>query len=106
MDKFGWIGDGSRSLNRSRILTFEKVQDPDSDPDQNILEQDRSRSLKKWLRPPLKVGPGRHQSRRRSARVDSGRSLQFLPEQDPVSEFWMKNGPRAGVKFLLFTGAG
>jgi len=39
---FGWI-DGSRSLNRSRILKFEKF--PDSDPVSKILEQERSRSL-------------------------------------------------------------
>jgi len=45
---FGWI-DGSRSLNRIRILKFEKVPDPDS----KIFKQERSRSLQKWLRPPL-----------------------------------------------------
>ena len=41
---FGWI-DGSRSLNRSRILKFEKFPDPDL----KILEMERSRGLKKWL---------------------------------------------------------
>jgi len=45
---FGYIG-GGRSLNRSRILRFENFSDPDS----NILEQERNRSLKRWLRPPL-----------------------------------------------------
>jgi len=35
----------------SRILKFEKLLDPD--PDSQILEQERSRSLKKWLWPPL-----------------------------------------------------
>jgi len=29
MGNFGWIDGGSRSLNRSRILKFEKLQDPD-----------------------------------------------------------------------------
>ena len=48
-----WIDDCSRSLNRSRILIFEKLPDPDPDPESKILEQERSRSLKKWLRPPL-----------------------------------------------------
>jgi len=47
---FGW-NDGSRSLNRSRILKF--VIFPYPDPNSKILEQERSRSLKKWLRPPL-----------------------------------------------------
>jgi len=46
----GWI-DGSWSLNRSRILKFEKYPSPDRDS--QTLEQERSRSLKKWLRPPL-----------------------------------------------------
>ena len=45
---FGRI-DGSRSLNRSRVLNFEKFPDPD--PDWKILEQERC--LKMWLRPPL-----------------------------------------------------
>jgi len=45
---FGWI-HSSQSLNRSRILKFKKFLDPDS----KTLEQERSRSLKKWLRPPL-----------------------------------------------------
>ena len=45
---FGWI-DRSRSLNRSRIFEFEKFPDPDLDPDLKILEQERSRSLKRWL---------------------------------------------------------
>jgi len=51
---FGWI-DGCRSLSRSRILKFEKILDPDS----NILEQERIRSLKKRIRsllPPLISG--------------------------------------------------
>ena len=38
-----------RSLNRSRILNFEKIPEPD--PDSKILEQERS--LKMLLRPPL-----------------------------------------------------
>ena len=42
---FGWIDDGSRSPNRSRILKFEKLPDPDKD--RKFLEQERSRSLKK-----------------------------------------------------------
>jgi len=33
---YGWIDDCSRSLNRSRILKFEKLPDPDS----KILEKD------------------------------------------------------------------
>jgi len=41
----GWIDDCSRSLNKSRILKFDKYWDPD--PDSNILEQERGRSLKK-----------------------------------------------------------
>ena len=45
---FGCI-DCSRSLNRSPIIKFEKFLDPDS----SILEQERSRSLKMWLRRPL-----------------------------------------------------
>jgi len=48
---FDLIDDVSRSLNRSRILKFENLLDPG--PDSKILEQERSRSLKKWLRPPL-----------------------------------------------------
>ena len=51
---YGWNDDCSRSLNRSRIVKFEKLPDPD--PDSKILEQERTRSLKKWLRPPLGVG--------------------------------------------------
>jgi len=47
---YGWIDGCSRSLNRSRILKFEESPDPDS----KILEQERSRSLKMWLRPPQK----------------------------------------------------
>jgi len=43
--------DCSRSLNRSRIFKFEKFPDPD--PDSKVLEQERSRSLKKRLHPPL-----------------------------------------------------
>ena len=45
---YGWIDDCSRSLNSSRILKFEKLAEPDS----KILEQERSQSLKNWLRPP------------------------------------------------------
>jgi len=48
MANHGWIEYCSRSLNRSRILKFEELPDPDPDP--KILEQERSRSLKKWLR--------------------------------------------------------
>ena len=40
--------DGFRILNRNRILKFEKTSDPDS----KISEQERSRSLKMWLRRP------------------------------------------------------
>ena len=39
---YGWIDDCSRSLNRSRILKFEKLPDPNS----NILEQERTQSEK------------------------------------------------------------
>jgi len=46
---YRWIDDCNRSLNRSRILKFEELPDPDS----KILEQERSQSLKKWLRSPL-----------------------------------------------------
>ena len=46
---YGWIDDCSQSLNRSRILKLKKFPEPDS----KILEQERSRSLKKWLRPLL-----------------------------------------------------
>ena len=42
----GWIDYCSRSLNRSRILKFEKLPDPDLDPDSKILEQERSWNLK------------------------------------------------------------
>ena len=42
---FDLIDDVSRSLNRSRILKFENLLDPG--PDSKILEQERSRSLKK-----------------------------------------------------------
>ena len=45
---FGCL-DCNWSLNRSRILTCQKFPDPDS----KILEQERGRSLKKLLRPPL-----------------------------------------------------
>jgi len=48
---FGWIDDGTRSLTRSRILKFENL--PDLDPYSEILEQERSWNLKKWLQPPL-----------------------------------------------------
>jgi len=41
---FGWV-DGGRILNRSQILKFGKF--PDLNPDSIILEQERSRSLKK-----------------------------------------------------------
>ena len=47
---FGCI-DCSRSLNRRRILKFKKFQDTDTDL--KVLEQEQSRSLKKWLPPPL-----------------------------------------------------
>jgi len=50
VENYSWIDD-RWSLNRSRILKFEKFSDPDQDS--KILEQERSRSLKKWLRPPL-----------------------------------------------------
>jgi len=40
-------------MNRYRILKFEKLPYPDLDPDSKILEQERIRSLKKRLRPPL-----------------------------------------------------
>jgi len=40
---FGWIDVGNKRLNRSRILKFEKLLDPDS----KILEKEWSRSLKK-----------------------------------------------------------
>ena len=43
----------SRNLNRSRILKFENLPDPDPDLGSKILEQERSRSLEKWLWPPL-----------------------------------------------------
>ena len=57
---FGWMDDGSRSLNRSRILKFGKLPDPD--PVSKILEQEQIRSLKKWLRPHLVcVGLGLYQ---------------------------------------------
>ena len=42
---YGWIGDCSLSLNRSRILKLEKL--PDTDPDSEMLEQERSWSLRK-----------------------------------------------------------
>jgi len=41
---FDWI-DRNRSLNKSRIVKIEKYPNPD--PDSKILEQERSRSLKK-----------------------------------------------------------
>jgi len=44
---YGWIDDCGRSLNKSRILKFEKLPDPDPDPDSKMFEQERSRSLKK-----------------------------------------------------------
>jgi len=34
---FGWI-DGSRSLNRSRILKFENFSNPNPDPDSKKFE--------------------------------------------------------------------
>jgi len=40
-----WTGVG--------FLKLKKLPDTDPDPDSKILEQERSRSLKKWLRPPL-----------------------------------------------------
>ena len=41
------------------------------------------------------------------AGVNSGRSLRFLPDQDPESEFWTKTRfwVGAGVKVSVFTGA-
>jgi len=45
---FGWVS-GCQSLNRSRILKFEK----NSDQDSKILEQQRSQSLKMWFQPSL-----------------------------------------------------
>jgi len=49
-------------------------------------------------------------SRSRSAGVDSGRSLRFLPkpDQDPESDFWLKTGPGAGAgaRISVFTGVG
>jgi len=42
---YGWMDDCSRSLNRSRILKFEKLPDPHTDS--KIFEPERSRSLKK-----------------------------------------------------------
>jgi len=48
---YGWIDDCSRSLNRNGILKLKNLLDPD--PDWKILEQERSRSLKKSLQPPL-----------------------------------------------------
>jgi len=45
MANHGWIDYCSRGLNRSRILKFEELPDPGPDP--KILEQERSRSLKK-----------------------------------------------------------
>jgi len=44
---YGWIDVWNRSLKKSKILKFEKLPDPEPDPDSNILEQERSRSLKK-----------------------------------------------------------
>ena len=44
---YAWINDCNRSLNRSRILKFEKIPDSDLDLDSKILEEERSRSLKK-----------------------------------------------------------
>jgi len=52
-ENFGCIDDCSWSLHRSRILKFEKLLDPEPDQDSKILKQERSRRLKKWLRPPL-----------------------------------------------------
>jgi len=49
---YGWVDDCSRSLNRGRILKFEKCPDPDS----KIFWQEQSRILKKWLQPPLVCG--------------------------------------------------
>jgi len=43
------MDDCSRSLNRKRILKLEELPEPDPGPDLKILEQERSRSLKKWL---------------------------------------------------------
>jgi len=50
MLNFGCI-DGSRNLNRSRILKFEKTSEPD--PDAKFWKQERS--LKMWPRPPLAI---------------------------------------------------
>jgi len=45
---FGCI-DGSRSLNRSRILKFENFADSDLQRGSTISEQERGRRLKMWL---------------------------------------------------------
>jgi len=54
---------------------------------------------------PVEALVSEHQrwSRSRSAGVDSGRSLRFLPkpEQDPESDFWMKTGPGAGTGVIF-----
>jgi len=42
---YSWVDDCSRSLNWSRSLKFDKLPDPVPDP--QIMEQERSRSLKK-----------------------------------------------------------
>ena len=47
MGKLHWIDDCSRGLDRSRILKFEELLYLEPDPDSKILEQERSRSLKK-----------------------------------------------------------
>jgi len=45
--------DDYRSLNKARILKFEKIANPDPDPDSKLWEQERSLSLKMWLQQPL-----------------------------------------------------
>ena len=55
-------------------------------------------------------GRAQRWSRGRSAGVDSGRSLRFLPkpEHDPEADFGMKTGPGAGAGVIIsvFTGVG
>jgi len=49
---FVWIC-ARRNLYGSRILKFEKNSNPDQVPYSKILKQEQSRSLEKWLQPPL-----------------------------------------------------
>ena len=67
------IISGSQSLNRGWVLKFENF--PDLDPGSKNLEQDRSRCLEKWLRPPLISGMHRKWSWSQSAGVNSDQSL-------------------------------